>query len=180
LFKTTIQRNDLTHFPWCKELAEELSNYEGPDFTFVSNIEGMTEEFQKRVTVFEIKKKDTALFHNPLIVMNEEQPAQLQSELCDLQADPMSTMKEKGMDLFKILPKQTYPQLSDFGFRMSSMCGSTYLCESTFSNMKFIKSRYRCSLTDESLQHFVRLGTTNTTVDIPASVKESDNPRCSH
>jgi hypothetical protein len=28
LFKTATERNDLTHFPCCKELAEELSNYE--------------------------------------------------------------------------------------------------------------------------------------------------------
>jgi hypothetical protein len=125
-------------------------------------------------------KNDIALFHNLFVVVNEEQPAQLQLELCDLQADPiLSTMKEKGMDLFKIVPKEIYSQLRDFGLRMSSMFGSTYLCESTFSNMKFIKSRYRCSLTDESLR-FLRLGTTNITVDIPMLVKESDNPQCSH
>jgi hypothetical protein len=111
LFKTATERNDLTHFPCCKELAPELSNYEGSDFsTFVSNIEGMMEEFQTRFTDFEIMKNDTALFHNPFIVVNEEQPVQLQLELCDLQADPiLSTMKEKGMDLFKILPKEPYP-----------------------------------------------------------------------
>jgi hypothetical protein len=181
LFKTAIERNDLTHFPCCKELAEGLSNYEGSDFsTFVSNIEGMMEEFQTCSTDFEIIKNDIALLHSLFIVVNEEQPAQLQLELCDLQADPiLSTMKEKGMEMFKILPKETYPQLRDFGLRMSSMFGSTY-CESTFSNMKFIKSHYRCSLTDESLQHFLRLGTTNITVDIPTLVKESDNPQCSH
>jgi hypothetical protein len=68
-----------------------------------------------------------------------------------LQADLiLSNMKEKGMDLFKILPKETYPWSKGFGLRMSSMFNSMYLCESTFSNMKFIKSRYRCSLTDES------------------------------
>jgi hypothetical protein len=45
--------------------------------------------------------------------VNEEQPAQLQLELCDSQADPiLSIMPEKVMDLFKILPKETYPQLS--------------------------------------------------------------------
>jgi hypothetical protein len=182
LFKTAIERNDLTHFPCCKELAEEPSNYEASDFfPFVLNIEGMMEEFQTRITDFEIMKNDIALFHHPFIVVNEEQPSQLQLELCDLQADPiLSTMKEKGMDLFKIIPKETYPQLRDFGLRVSSMFGSTYLFESTFSNMKFIKSRYRCSLTDDSLQHFLRLGTTTITVDIVALVKESDNPQCSH
>jgi hypothetical protein len=182
LFKTAIESNDLTHFPCCKELAEELSNYEGSHFsTFVSNIEGMMEEFQTRFTGFEIMKNNIALFHNPFIVVNEEQSAHLHLKLCDFQADPiLSTMKEKGMDLFKIPPKETYPQLRDFGLRMSSMFGSTYLCESTFLNMKFIKSRYLCSVTDKSLQHFLRLGTTNITVNIPALVKESDNPQCSH
>jgi hypothetical protein len=181
LIKTAIERNDLTHFPCCKELAEELSDYEGSDFSaFVSDIEGMMEEFQTRFTDFEIMKNDTALFHNPFTVVNEEQPAQLQLELCDLQAGPiLSTMKEKGMDLFKNFPLETYSQSRDFGLRMSSMFGSTYLCESTFSSMKFIKSRYRCSLTDESL-HFLRLGTTNITVGIHTLVKESDNPQCSH
>jgi hypothetical protein len=44
LFKTAIERNDLTHFPCFKELAEELSNYKGLEFsTFVSNIEVMME-----------------------------------------------------------------------------------------------------------------------------------------
>jgi hypothetical protein len=60
-FKTTIEWHDLTHFPCCKELAEELSDYEGSDFsTFVSNIEGMMEEFQTRFTDFEIMKNDIA------------------------------------------------------------------------------------------------------------------------
>jgi hypothetical protein len=72
LFKTAIERNDLTHFPCCKELAEELSNYKGSDFsTFVSDIEGMMAEFQTRFTDFEIMKNDTALFHNPFTVVNE-------------------------------------------------------------------------------------------------------------
>jgi hypothetical protein len=95
----------------------------------------MMEEFQTRFTDFEIMKNNVALFHNPFIVVNEEHLAQLQLQLCDLQADPIfCTMKEKGMDLFKILPKETYPQLRDFGLRMSSMFGSMYLCESTFSS----------------------------------------------
>jgi hypothetical protein len=34
-------------------------------------------------------KNDIALFHNLFIVLNEEQPAQLQLELCDLQTYPV-------------------------------------------------------------------------------------------
>jgi hypothetical protein len=97
LFKTAIERNDLTHFLFCKGPPEDLSNYEGSDFcAFVLNIEGMMEEFQTRFTDLEIMKDDIALFYNTLIVLNEEQPAELQLELCDLQADPiLSTMKER-------------------------------------------------------------------------------------
>jgi hypothetical protein len=69
----------------------------------------MMEEFQTRFTDFEIMKNDITLFHNPFIVVNEEQPGNLQFELCDLQADPiLSTMKGNGMDLFKIFPKVTF------------------------------------------------------------------------
>jgi hypothetical protein len=98
LLKAATERNNLTHFPCCKELAEELSNYDGSDFsTFGSNIEGMMEEFQTCFTDFEITNNDIVLFHNPFIVVNEKQPAQLKLEFCDLQADPiLSTMKEKG------------------------------------------------------------------------------------
>jgi hypothetical protein len=35
--------------------------------------------------------------------------------------------------------------------RIISMFSSTYLCESTFSNMSFIRSRHRSSVTDDSL-----------------------------
>jgi hypothetical protein len=53
-------------------------------------------------------KNDIALFHNPFTVVNEEKSAQMQLDLCDLQADYiLSTMKEKRMDLFKILSKET-------------------------------------------------------------------------
>jgi hypothetical protein len=57
-FKTGIEKNALAHFPCCKELAEELSDYDSDFSTFVSNIDGMMEEFQTCFTVFEIMKND--------------------------------------------------------------------------------------------------------------------------
>jgi len=43
------------------------------------------------------------------------------------------------------------------------MClfGSTYLCESTFSNMKYIKNKYRTRLTDYNPDNCLRMATTN-------------------
>lgn len=43
---------------------------------------------------------------------------------------------------------------------MISMFNSTYLCEQTFSKMKFVKSMYRTNLSDNHLQATLLIGTT--------------------
>jgi hypothetical protein len=80
-------------------------------------------------------KNDIALFHNPFIVMNEEQPAI--RTLWFASVPHFEYHEGKGNGSLKILPKEIYPQSRDFCLRMSSMFGSMYLCERTFSNMKF-------------------------------------------
>lgn len=91
-----------------------------------------------------------------------------------------TTRSKSGIDFFRILSKERYPNLVDFGLKMGSMFGNTYLCESTFSTLKFVKSRYRCSLSDDSLLHLLQLATTGLDVDIPALVRERVRPKCSH
>ena len=46
------------------------------------------------------------------------------------------------------------------------MFGSTYICESTFSVMKRLKSNARNRLADETLDSRLRLATTEVDVDI--------------
>jgi hypothetical protein len=53
---------------------------------------------------FEAMKKDILLYNNPLNVAVEEQPASLQLELCDLQADPFfMEIKENGKVFQKLV-----------------------------------------------------------------------------
>jgi len=40
-----------------------------------------------------------------------------------------------------------------------SIFSSTYLCEQTFSKMKYVKSKYRTNLSDEHLQATLLIGT---------------------
>jgi len=64
----------------------------------------------------------------------------LQDELCDLQNDiSLKTVKETGAEVYKILAKSSYPKLRDFGLRIYSMFGSTYLCETLFSKSEDYK-----------------------------------------
>jgi hypothetical protein len=150
-------------------------------FVFASNIENIVQEFNSRFADSEDMRDSIVLFNNPLGVNIEDQPTQFQLELCDLQADPvLQTRVEKGLEFFKLLSFERFPTLCDFGLKMTSVFGSTYLCESAFSNMTFIKSRYRSSLADGSLQHLVRLAMTGIEVDIPALLREADHPQVSH
>ncbi|XP_072377981.1 general transcription factor II-I repeat domain-containing protein 2-like [Diabrotica undecimpunctata] len=65
-----------------------------------------------------------------------------------------------------IVSKQKYPILVNVALKMGALFCSTYLCKSTFSNMKLIKNKYRSRLTDEHLDSCIRLGITNYQPDI--------------
>ena len=54
--------------------------------------------------------------------------------------------------------------------KMLVLFGSTYICEQTFSVMKFTKSRYRSSLTDEHLLAVVRISTSDIQPDFDGLV----------
>jgi hypothetical protein len=119
-----------------------VENDNGSDFSVVaSNTENIMQDFNSRFVDFEDMRVSTVLFNNPLGVNIEDQPTQFQLELCDLQADPfIQTRVEKGLEFFKLLSFKRFRTLCDFGLKMTSVFGSTYLCESAFSNMTIIKS----------------------------------------
>ena len=98
-----------------------------------------------------------------------------------MQADPyLQTRQERSTEFFKLLSKDRFPNLYDFGLRLTSMFGSTYICGSAFSSMKFIKNQHRNRLTDQSLCHLLRIATTELCVYIPALVNIGERPQTSH
>lgn len=182
VFKHALENKNLTHFPSCQQLAEEFEDNENIEFLSCSSqIQQVIDEFNARFEEMSSLKSSILLYNNPLGATIEDQPPDLQLELCDLQADMfLMTRQEKGHDFFKLLSKERFPKLRDFGLKMTSMFGSTYICESVFSSMKFIKNHNRSNLTDSSLRHLMRLSTTELEVDIPSLVDAADRPQCSH
>jgi len=69
-----------------------------------------------------------------------------------------STEREK---IWKLLLEEKYPNIKRRAFYILSYFGSTYLCESVFSHMKIIKSRYRSVMTDQHLLACSRHATTS-------------------
>ena len=55
---------------------------------------------------------------------------------------------------------------------MGVLFGSTYLCESVFSRMKFAKSKTRSVLTDTNLQNTLRITTSQLPIGIKNIVKK--------
>ena len=116
---------------------------------------------------FDSIKEQIELFINPVEIKIESQAAAFQLELCDLQTDPFLRSKNERYEAFwKLVNVEQFPKLRDFALRMLSMFGSTYICESTFSVMKRLKSSTRNRLGDETLDACLRLSTINIDVDI--------------
>lgn len=180
LFKNHLENNILHFFPSCQILFEEHST--NCDFKKQLNvIESLKSQFDLRFSDFETLRQDLILFENPLTVQIEKQSLELQEELCDLQCDlSLKTRKEKGVEFFKILNTSCYPRLRNFGLRIFSMFGSTYLCECSFSKMKFTKTEKRSCLNDESLSSLMRASTSKIPVDISSLVESCKRPRKSN
>uniref|UniRef100_A0A3B4ZMJ5 HAT C-terminal dimerisation domain-containing protein n=1 Tax=Stegastes partitus TaxID=144197 RepID=A0A3B4ZMJ5_9TELE len=101
---------------------------------------------------------------------------------CEVQLDPFFQLQksEKGISFWRLLPESHFPLLRDFSLSMASMFGSTYICESSFSTMKHIKSKERNRLTDETLFQLMQIGSTKTDIDIQNIVQQQGRPQVSH
>ena len=104
------------------------------------------------------------IFQNPFDCVIDEVPPELQKELIDLQSSDMLKDKYKEgilIEFYKCLPSDQYVHLKDFARGFTSISGTTYLCEKTFSKMKYMKSSYRAMLSDDRLQSLLMIGSTN-------------------
>lgn len=93
----------------------------------------------------------------------------LQNDLC-----LKSVIGQENERFWSLVPKDKYPVLVNMALKMKALFSSTYLCESTFSNMKFIKNKYRNRLTDDHLDSCIRLGITNYEPDVKKLTNNMD------
>ncbi|XP_031746573.1 general transcription factor II-I repeat domain-containing protein 2B-like [Xenopus tropicalis] len=183
LLKSFLAKNDLTHFESCCELFQEMKgNGVILNFSqFVPKMDILIHEFNTRFQDFEGMEASFKLFNNPINTDIAAQDTKYHMELCELQGDQfLHSCSEKGVAFFKLLSQEQYPILRDFGMRMASMFGSTYICEKAFSDMGFIKSKYRNSICDSTLQQIIRISTTSISADIDELVAQQLHPQTSH
>ncbi|KAL0879657.1 hypothetical protein ABMA27_003372 [Loxostege sticticalis] len=122
----------------------------------------LSEQFTYRISDF--KKMDSYfnLFATQTKSDVKNGPLQMQMELIELQEDTNLKSKFEDVDLKNIHNLR----------RIVCVFGSTYKCEQFFSLMKTNKSKSRTRLTDENLENWLRLCTSEIFPDINKLVSE--------
>lgn len=161
--KTRLIINEYSEFPCCRAIADETSF----DFSsFVTEIELLLKSFNSRFSDFAEIRQIAPTFYTPLTVPIDKVPEQYRMEIIDLQNYLfLQNQNVAGADFWKIVPIEKYPQIKTYILRICSYFGSTYICESTFSIMKSLKTDYRNRLSENHLNDFLRISTTNIEID---------------
>lgn len=158
----SLKNNEFPHFKNCSVLREEFPNLDIKPFaTF---IEELISNFELRFQDFNKLNNVIFLFNNALYCEIDEQESQYQMELADLQNDLLIPL-ETGVKFWKEISADKYPVLKSSMLKLMCYFGSTYICESTFSMLKVVKSKSRNRLTDEHLESLLRIGLTTKNLD---------------
>uniref|UniRef100_A0A0L8H4H0 HAT C-terminal dimerisation domain-containing protein n=1 Tax=Octopus bimaculoides TaxID=37653 RepID=A0A0L8H4H0_OCTBM len=114
------------------------------------------------------------LFTHCIIHQQALVPVNLQLVLIDLEANDLLKEKHREGKLVKscrCLSDDEFLKLKKFAFSMAPVFGTTYVCEQTFSKMKYMKSAHRMELTDEHLKAILLVECSNSKANIDDILK---------
>jgi 17beta-estradiol 17-dehydrogenase/3beta-hydroxysteroid 3-dehydrogenase/mitotic-spindle organizing protein 1 len=143
---------------------------------YVCTLHGVAEEINYRFSDLRALKPSFAFLEKPFLVdfmkngCPMSQPiavdsAAVELELLELQEDEaLKRVKQSGCsttEFRKQVPEQKYPKIKACAQRLISIFSTTYSCESLYSALKSIKSKYRSVLSDEHLNELMRTALTS-------------------
>jgi len=113
-------------------------------------IKNLQQQFHERFSDLDSKAGEMRLFQNPFEADVESCPDDLQMEVIELQQvtslRTSSTETVCWLSFYKFFPKADFPNIKTLASRFLSIFGTTYLCERTFSKMKYVKNNLRSNL----------------------------------
>ncbi|KAM3836157.1 general transcription factor II-I repeat domain-containing protein 2A-like [Diretmus argenteus] len=179
LLSSQVKDNILTHLPTLKEAtrsADHLHKYS-------SKLKALHGEFSRRFQDFKTLESEMHMVSSPFTCSVDNPPSDVQMELIDLQSDLLLVEHFRSvslLDFYSSLKEENFPHLRRHAPRILVLFGSTYVCEQTFSVMKFNKSKHRSSITDEHLLAVLRLATSDIQPDFNALVQAQNRLDYSH
>ncbi|VVC27387.1 Hypothetical protein CINCED_3A001740 [Cinara cedri] len=166
-----INEQRLDHFVSCKiESPKSTLHWETTKISFLNIIKNLQNEFSIRFSDFYIQKNKIKLFQNPFSDDIDNVESNVQMEVIGMQNNNILKNAFKEGNELKIF----YSRFSEIDFKgikgfpkkIIITFGSTYICEQTFSIIKFRKNKYCSRLSIEHLNAVLRLSTFNIKVDI--------------
>lgn len=190
MLSSQLERHELRNY---KNLASELesqgkshANYDSA--RYIEQIQSISTEFDRRFTDFAKLEPVAAYmcfpFAEDLDVSNaaskmatlfQMDTSVVENEMINLQCDIQLKPRIADVQFWTLLDDSKYPSIRKCAMHLKAFFGSTYLCESAFSDMKIIKSKYRSTLTDEHLDNCLRLALSSY---IPAYEDLADALQC--
>ena len=176
LFKDQLANCNYSHFPTLQKLMKQQGSPCKEPKKFVELISSLHSAFVERFHDISEKRTELLLFSRPLSVHTSAVSGEIQLELVELKEDDRlrHVDSDNALDFWRQVPLNTYPFLREAALKISSMFGSTYRCESIFSQLQHIKSKQRASLTDSHLQELLRIATTKFSPDVDGMVRRRD------
>ncbi|CAL9688304.1 unnamed protein product [Knipowitschia caucasica] len=84
-------------------------------------------------------------------------PVEMEMEVINLQNNVQLKSQQSSGHFWSLVDPNDFKNLNEVALKVSALFGSTYLCESAFSDMNAIKSKYRTRLTDQHLNDSIRV-----------------------
>lgn len=180
LIKAQMARGEMTSFP---NLINVVNDRMFKRDRYVGWLGKLLNEFETRFTDFEKFRPVFALLKNPgnadiadaqsLSELLEVNKTDLENDLLIILSSLENFSNQSVPQMWhKILNSNEFAVLHIVIPKLLSMFGSTYLCESSFSNMKFRKSKFRSQITSEHLESEMRCSLTEFIPNIKQIVHE--------
>lgn len=185
LLETQLRNFNVVHFATLSELKTAFpnANLSASKMKYVSVITSLQAEFSRRFQDFSVIEKDMKLFTTPFSVDVSDVDEHMQMEVIEIQCDESLRSRHQLLpipEFYQSLDKTKFPLIKRHAARMTSLFGSTYLCEQTFSLMTLNKSRLRTRLTDRHLCDVLRIATSRLAPDLPVILQSKAQHHCSH
>ena len=170
LWETQIYNKNFVNFPSLQSLQVQNSQKYAKVITELRN------NFDHRFADFKKSAMHFNVFSCPFSVKIEEVPENLQMECIDLQCS--SDLREKFKDFplldfyKKYVSKEKYQKIHRLAVFVTSLFGSTYLCEQVFSQMNHVKSPVRLLLSDSHMESSLWIATSSILPNIAKLVRE--------
>ena len=182
-----------THLPSVKTLLDENPDESQDVSDLIQLLTDLKDEMSVRFSDFRKFQEPFRLVENPWAITTTNvahlsvfgyEARDLKNELIDLQIDTevKSIFEDKRKDkahyeLWKLVEKDKFPNLIDFAQKIMCVFASTYVCESTFSKLKFIKNKYRSRLTSENVENILRISVSSQPANIDAILESCERFR---